>query len=155
VLDTGETALDLLSGGPGDEVLFTLGDGRVLVGGIVPADLWVKGFNAWSLGMTVGVSSWVYVRARQRDRQRARAFVVGMEKSETKRWGRSRRRGGGGQGYIASWGEVRSISDTKIDADARSCGEAANPPPSPWGSADLGLPSLINPPILLSNPSST
>lgn len=39
VFDTGETALDLLCGGPGDEVLFTLGDGRVLVGGIVPADV--------------------------------------------------------------------------------------------------------------------
>lgn len=47
----------------------------------------VKGFNALSLGMTVGLSAWVYVRARQRETRRGRAFVVEMEKSETKSWG--------------------------------------------------------------------
>lgn len=46
----------------------------------------VKGFNAWSLGMTVGLSAWVYVRARQRETRRGRAFVVEIEKSGTKRW---------------------------------------------------------------------
>lgn len=45
MLDTGEATLDLLSGGAGDEILFALGDGRVLVGVIVPADLWGEGLQ--------------------------------------------------------------------------------------------------------------
>ena len=66
VLDTGETALDLLGGGPGDEVLFTLGDGRV--GGIVPADVLGEGLQRVESRHAVGLSTWNYLRARQRDR---------------------------------------------------------------------------------------
>ena len=87
MLDTGETALDLLGGGPGDEVLFTLGDGRVLVGGILPADLRGEGLQRVESRHSVGLSTWNYLRARQRDRRRARALAVETEKSETKRWG--------------------------------------------------------------------
>jgi hypothetical protein len=80
VLDAGETTLDLLSGGPGDEILFTLGDGRVLVGGIVATDLLGEGLQGvefrhdyrtgyWDLSTSWTTQHTTSTRVRRRDGQ--------------------------------------------------------------------------------------
>jgi hypothetical protein len=126
VLDTGETALDLLSGGPSDEVLFTLGDGRVLVGGIVAADLWGEGLQRMEsrhdcrtiyVDVSTSWTTWHTTRTRvcRRDGE------VGEQEV-----GANRSRRGG---YINTGGLADQKCKIDVSLNPRSCSEATQATP--------------------------